>query len=182
MIAGHFGFAAGVKSREREVPLWALMLACQWLDVLFVPLLLLGVEGLQPIDTGGYGKVIIHAWWTHSLLGALVLSAALGACFRGRARFVIAAVSFSHWVLDVLVHRADMPLLPANWGGLPLLGLGLWRWPTATAGIELLLVLAGGGLYWHAARQVGARDPANAAAAVVITSGLVTLALNLAGL
>ena len=63
MIAGHFGFAAAVKSRERQVPLWALMLATQWLDVVFVPLLLLGVETLTPVPgtRGGYGEVIIHA-------------------------------------------------------------------------------------------------------------------------
>ena len=40
MITGHFGLAAGVKSAERQVPLWALMLATVWLDILFVPLYL----------------------------------------------------------------------------------------------------------------------------------------------
>ena len=44
MIAGHFGFAAAVKSREPETPLWALMLATVWLDVVFVPLYLSGIE------------------------------------------------------------------------------------------------------------------------------------------
>jgi hypothetical protein len=181
VIAGHFGFAAGVKARERAVPLWALMLACQWLDVVFVPLLVLGVERLEPLDGGGYGKVIIHADWTHSLLGALLLSALLGAFWRGRAGIVIGAVSFSHWVLDLIVHRADMPPLPANAGGFPRLGFGLWRWPTATALVELALVLGGSALYWRAALGTGARRQANLAGAVVLASGLVTLALNLAG-
>ena len=80
MVAGHFGFAAGVKARERQVPLWALMLATAWLDVVFVPLLLLGVERLEPVPgtKGGYGNSIIHADYTHSLVGALVLAAAFG--------------------------------------------------------------------------------------------------------
>ena len=182
MIAGHFGFAAGVKSRETGAPLWALMLACQWLDVVFVPLYALGFERMEVIAPGGYGRVIIHADWSHSLLGALVLSALLGLFFRGRTRFVVAAVAFSHWLLDLLVHRADLPLLPANAGHLPLLGLGLWRWPSAAAGLELVLVLAGGGLYWQAARRVASRDRGNAAGAMVIVCGLFTLALNLAGL
>ena len=47
MIAGHFGFAAAVKSREPATPLWALMLATVWLDVVFVPPLLTHVETLQ---------------------------------------------------------------------------------------------------------------------------------------
>ena len=42
MIAGHFGLAAGVKGRERQVPLWVLMLATVWLDIVFAPLLAAG--------------------------------------------------------------------------------------------------------------------------------------------
>ena len=63
MIAGHFGFAAGVKDVEPRAPLWALMLATVWLDVLFVPLLLAGIEVIEPVPgtTGGYGNGIIHA-------------------------------------------------------------------------------------------------------------------------
>jgi hypothetical protein len=33
MIAGHFGFAAGVKATEQQTPLWALMLGTVWLDI-----------------------------------------------------------------------------------------------------------------------------------------------------
>jgi hypothetical protein len=185
LIAGHFGFAAAVKSREREVPLWALMLACQWLDVIFVPLYAAGMERMVPVEGGGYGKVIIYADWTHSLLGALLLSALFGALFvssRGRrAGVVLALVSFSHWVLDAVVHRADLPLLPANALGLPRIGLGLWRFPAAAAGVELLLVAAGAALYWRAALSTGARRQANLAGAVVLASGLLTLGLNLLG-
>ena len=45
MIAGHFGFAAMVKSRERTTPLWALMLATVWLDIIFIPLLMTHHDG-----------------------------------------------------------------------------------------------------------------------------------------
>ena len=80
MIAGHFGFAALVKACEEAVPLWALMLATVWLDIVFVPLLVAGVETLEPIpgSHGGYGANIIHADYTHSLVGACILSAILG--------------------------------------------------------------------------------------------------------
>jgi hypothetical protein len=62
MVAGHFGFAAGVKAKERQVPLWMLMLATVWLDVVFAPLLILGIERLEPVPgtKGGYGNSIIH--------------------------------------------------------------------------------------------------------------------------
>ena len=82
VIAGHFGFAAVVKSREPQVPLWSLMLACQWMDVLFVPLFALGIERIVPIATAGphpgYGEGIIYADYTHSLLGALVIAVTFG--------------------------------------------------------------------------------------------------------
>ena len=73
MIAGHFGFAALVKSRERQAPLWALMLSTVWLDIVFVPLFLAGIETIElvPGTHGGYGAGIIHADYTHSLVGAL---------------------------------------------------------------------------------------------------------------
>src|SRR5689334_3913420 len=58
VIAGHFGLAAAVKAKTPAVPLWALMLACQWLDVIFVPLFLAGIERLEPVagaKPGAYG-------------------------------------------------------------------------------------------------------------------------------
>ncbi len=54
MIAGHFGFAALVKSRETQVPLWALMLATVWLDIVFVPLFVAGIESVEVVP-GAHG-------------------------------------------------------------------------------------------------------------------------------
>ena len=194
MIAGHFGLAAGVKGRETEVPLWALLLASVWLDIIFVPLLLIGAEWIEPIPgtTGGYGNAIIYADWTHSLVGAVVLSLAFGAIaaipWGKRVGAVLAAVVFSHWLLDLVVHRSDMPILPANAGNLPRLGLGLWQAPIIAVLVELLLVLGGAWLYWRAAQQVtvnagtAAQQRARLVAAALVIAGLVTLALDLAGL
>ncbi|HEX7667043.1 MAG TPA: hypothetical protein VF407_21080, partial [Polyangiaceae bacterium] len=78
MIAGHFGFAAAVKSRVPAAPTWALMLASVWMDVIFVPLLVTHVETMEPFGGGdgkAYGGAVIHADWTHSLVGALVIAA-----------------------------------------------------------------------------------------------------------
>jgi hypothetical protein len=102
MIAGHFGFAAIVKSREPQVPLWSLMLATVWLDILFILLFLAGTETLKPVPglQGGYGENIIYADYTHSLIGALVLSVAFGLMFvlrwDKRCAIVLGLVSFSH--------------------------------------------------------------------------------------
>lgn len=194
MIAGHFGFAAGVKAREQAVPLWALMLATQWLDVVFVPLFLTHVERIDTIGGGsaGYGNGIIHADYTHSLVGAIVLALlfALPAAWRWgrRAGVVLGAVVLSHWVLDLVVHRHDMPLWPGAPAGTRLFGFGLWRSPIVAAAAELALVLWGGAAYLRAAVAAArAHDPARirrarVAGAAVFAAGLLTLALSVAGL
>lgn len=158
MIAGHFGLAAAVKSRARATPLWMLMLATVWIDLVFVPLFLAGIETIQATAgrAGAYGGGLIHADYTHSLVGALALSLVLAApavwAWGWTSGSVIGAVSFSHWLLDLLVHRPDLPILPGDAGALPKLGLGLWRYPMASIGVELVLVVAGALLYWRAAR------------------------------
>ena len=186
MIAGHFGFAAMVKSRERSAPLWALMLATVWLDVLFIPFFLAHRETVQTIHAG-YAGSIIHADYTHSVAGMLALSAALGAMFiprlGRRVALVIGLVSASHWVLDLVVHRADMPVLPGNFGNLPYLGLGLWNAPRVAACVELVLVVAGAILYSRAAREVSAKAGrsgrlASLSAAMIAAFGILVLFLD----
>jgi len=184
MIVGHFGLAATVKSRATYLPLWILMLATVWLDVVFAPLFAAGIEKLEPLagTDGGYGENVIHADYTHSLVGALVLSVLFGAvCARWWGRtggIVLAAVVFSHWVLDLLVHRADLPLLPGNAGDLPVLGLGLWRYPAVTVTMEVGLLVLGGFLYWRAARRVADGPRATRVVAAIVASGIVVIALD----
>jgi hypothetical protein len=179
MIAGHFGFAAMVKARERTAPLWALMLATVWLDIVFIPLLVLHVESVQPLTPHPvYGGMIIHADLTHSVIGMLAISALLGVVFLpkwgSRVATVVGLVAASHWFLDILAHRRDMSILPGNFGNLPLLGMGLWAYPRLSAGIELSLVLVGALLYWNAAKDV-ARQAGQRAQWAAISAGLIVL-------
>jgi hypothetical protein len=148
---------------------------------------------VETIDTppgGGYGTSVIHADYTHSLLGALILSAVFGGFgawrWGRRVGVVLAAVAFSHWVLDLIVHRADLPLLPGNAGGLPLLGFGLWRVPVASILLEAVLLLGGVLLYWRAAHRTstsrsGRVSPALVSAALLV-SGVVVLILDALGI
>ena len=188
MVTGHFGLAAGVKARERFVPLWALMLATVWLDVIFIPLLAAGVETIDdaPGTDGGYGDVIIHADYTHSLVGAALIAAVTGwvvtRWWGRRGGAVIAAVVFSHWLLDLVVHRDDMPLLPGNAGDVRV-GFGLWKVEWASIAVEGALLVGGAFLYWRAARaveQAAAKQSrrADLVAALILASGLVVLALD----
>jgi hypothetical protein len=192
VIAGHFGFAAIVKAREPQVPLWSLMLATVWLDVVFVPLYLAGIETIVPVAgaRGTYGTGVIYADYTHSLLGALLLSGVFALAFANRwgrrTLFVLGFVSFSHWLLDILVHRADMPFLPHNLGNLPRLGFGLWSHPEWVMAMELALVVAGALLYWREARRATMRAGkgirlATLTGGLIGIGGITVLALDVTG-
>ncbi len=160
MTAGHFGLAAGVKAPASRVPLWALMTSSYLLDIVFIVLVAAGVENFGPLVPGqpvGYGEVTIHAFYTHSLLGAAFIALIAGLLARQawgqRAGVVIGAVVMSHWFLDLIVQRPDMPILPGNAGDLPLLGFGLWNYPMISAAIELALALGGTFLYYRSMRS-----------------------------
>jgi hypothetical protein len=181
MMAGHFAFAAMVKSRERQLPLWSLMLASQWLDVVFGPLLVDGVERMNAAPgTSGYGSGVFEIPYTHSLAGALALSMLFAIPFffawGRRAALVLGGVVISHWVLDLVVHRPDLEVVPGVY-----VGLGLWRVPAAAIALELAMVLLGSWLYWRAATSVTTAQEARLAGGAVLLSGIVTLALNAAG-
>lgn len=180
MLAGHFGLAAVVKAREPQVPLWSLMLATSLLDIVFLGLYFAGIETLtSAVGRGpGYGELYINADYSHSLVGALAISLlallVTAIAWGRRNGLIIGFVVFSHWLLDLLVHRPDMPILPGNAGNLPLLGLGLWMLPWLSALVELGLVLAGAFMYYHAAMRTAVRTEraeAKAGAAAAVTSG-----------
>jgi len=160
MVAGHFGLAAGVKKIAPRLPLWSLLLATFFLDVAFVFFAAGGLEKIIPVEPAhpdAYGGSLIQAYYSHSFVGALLISALAG-LFAGwrwgrRGGYVIAGVVFSHWILDLIVHRPDLPILPGNFGNLPLLGFGLWEYPAASAIVEFLLVIGGIWFYYRAATQ-----------------------------
>ncbi len=94
--------------------------------------------------------------YTHSLVFDALWAALLGGAYYavrrdGRGAACVAALVLSHWVLDVISHRPDMPL----WPGSALLGLGLWDSLPATLLVEGVLFLGGIWLYGRATR---ARD------------------------
>lgn len=188
MVAGHYGLAVGIKRIAPRLPLWSLLVATFFLDVIFVFFAAGGLEKINPVDPSNpnaYGGSLIQAYYTHSLVGALLLSALAGLLagrFWGkRGGYVIAGVVFSHWILDLLVHRPDLPILPGNLGNLPLLGFGLWQYPVVSAILELALILGGTWFYYRSAMQAVAPDKVQQRRAVTSTIGVTVLLLLLLG-
>src|SRR3954447_19026816 len=117
MFAGHYGAGLGAKAAERRVPLWVLFLAVQLLDVVWAVLVLLDVEKVKVVprllDASDYRFDFYP--WSHSLTAAVGWSLLAYAAVRvaapvawrsSRAARLVAAAVFSHWPLDLIVHRS----------------------------------------------------------------------------
>ncbi len=136
MFVGHAAVALAAKARAPRASLGALVAATYALDLIWPFLLLLGIEHVR-VDPGNTKfTALAFDWypWSHSLVMAIVwgLAGALLARAMNATREVqrlILLVVVSHWVLDFVTHRADLPLWPARLpaGSAYLLGLGLWN-------------------------------------------------------
>ena len=157
MFLGHYALALGAKKAVPAVSLGTLILAAQFADLLWPTLLVLGLEtvAIDPGNTLVTPLNFISYPYSHSLVMLLVWSALFALAYlllRGRrpaAIATVAALVFSHYVLDVLTHRPDMPI---TIGGATRLGFGLWNHPGATLAIESALFIIGAALYTSATR------------------------------
>jgi membrane-bound metal-dependent hydrolase YbcI (DUF457 family) len=139
MFAGHFAVALGAKRASPRTPLGALVGAAIALDLIWPLLLLAGVERVRidPGNTAFTPLAFDHYPWSHSLLMAVVWGGVAAALVFSRLRswrpaFVVGAVVVSHWVLDFVTHRPDLPI----WPGGTRVGLGLWNSITGTLVVE----------------------------------------------
>jgi len=155
MFIGHNAVGFASRKLAPKTSLLLLMGAPMLLDLLWPIFLLLGIEHvriapgatrLTPLDFYDYP-------WSHSLLMAAVWSIVAGVLYFAVTRYkrgaiVIGIGVISHWVLDYVTHRADLPL----WPGGPKVGLGMWNFPVAEIGVEAALFAIGVAIYRSATR------------------------------
>jgi len=156
MFVGHYGVSFAAKKADPTVPLWVLFVAVQLLDVAWAPFVLLGIEKVRivPGITASNPLDLYYMPYTHSLVAALLWSVAALVVYRlaaggsgAKAGLIVAAAVFSHWVLDFIVHRPDLPLYDDS----AKVGLGLWNHPTAAFGLEAAVLFVGMWLYFRTA-------------------------------
>lgn len=152
MFVGHYGPSFATKAIKKSIPLWVLFLAVQLLDVLWGIFVLLGIEKVRivPGITATSPLDLYYMPYTHSLDGALFWSLAAAIVYYVLRRAegwasacLVGGAVFSHWVLDVLVHRPDMPLYDNS----AKIGLGLWNYPAFEFVLELAVLC--GGMYFY---------------------------------
>jgi hypothetical protein len=158
MFIGHFALGFAAKRVVPRVSLAVLFAAVAWADLVWPVLVALGIEQvrIEPGNTAFTPLDFISYPYSHSLVMLVLWGAFLGAIYRtatgknGATFTMLALLVVSHWVLDVVTHRPDMPLYP---GG-PKLGLGLWNWVTATVLVEVAMYAVGVWIYLRATRPL----------------------------
>ncbi len=161
MFIGHIGIGFAAKCAAPRASLGVLIAAALLLDLLWPLFLLAGWEKvlIEPGNTAFTPLAFVRYPFSHSLLAAvawalLFAGSYYGLTRRGAGSAVIGATVASHWLLDALVHRPDLPIFP---GSGVRAGLGLWNSVEATVVVEGLIFLSGAWLYL---RQTRPRDRA----------------------
>ncbi|MCB0281226.1 MAG: hypothetical protein H6627_09395 [Calditrichae bacterium] len=151
MFIGHFGAGFAGKKISKLPSLGTLFMASQFIDLLWPVFLLLNIEHVK-IDPGNTAFTpldFVSYPFSHSLFAVIVW----GALFAGiyywvkkdlKSSLLLAALVLSHWILDFITHRPDLPLVP----GIDLkVGLGLWNSVPFTILAEGFVFAAGIFLY-----------------------------------
>jgi hypothetical protein len=159
MFIGHLGVGFASKRLAPQVPLGVLLLLSQGLDQLCGLFVILGIEhmGVAPGNTVMSPLLFISYPWSHGLLMALTWSIAVGIVSwkilaRWQTGLVLGGLVFSHWVLDLIVHKPDLPLL---FDQSTKVGLGLWNSVAGTHIAEFSLFGFGALIYF---RMTKAKD------------------------
>jgi hypothetical protein len=162
LFVGHYSVSFALKAVEPRLPLWLLFLSVQLADVFWSIFVWVGLEKVRivPGITASNPLDLYYMPYTHSLVAAVLWSAAAVAGYglwrRGgtptKVGLLVGLAVFSHWALDFVVHRPDLPL----YDNTAKVGLGLWNFPAVAFLLEASLLF--GGLLWYlkSSRPVGA--------------------------
>jgi membrane-bound metal-dependent hydrolase YbcI (DUF457 family) len=155
MFLGHLGVAMAAKKVAPRASLGTLMLAAQLCDVIWPVLVLAGAEkvAIVPGITAANPLDFVSYPISHSLAAVVLWALALALVYAWRTAdrptaAWLATLVLSHWLLDALSHRPDVPL----WPGGPVVGAGLWNSVPATLVVEFGLYAAGVAIYLSVAR------------------------------
>ncbi|WP_321395752.1 hypothetical protein [Emcibacter sp.] len=165
MFVGHYGAGLALKKYKPGINLGWLFLAVMLPDILLGVFVLFGVEKITvPENYSALHYLTFDFPYSHGLLASLLWALfaflfvrllKIGKADNKMIAWLMALAVFSHFLLDVLVHIPEMPLLGNSSVHL---GLGLWKNLPLSLGLEVLVALAGLGLYLAATPKPSARQ------------------------
>lgn len=151
MFIGHYGIGFTAKKIDNKPSLATLFFASQFIDLLWPILLLLGLEKVEvdPGNTAFSPLNFVYYPFSHSAFGVLIWAVLVGVIYylikkNLKSSLLLAVLVMSHWVLDLLVHRPDLPILP--WSQLKV-GFGIWNSVILSVLLEGAVFIGGAYIY-----------------------------------
>jgi hypothetical protein len=160
MFVGHYAGAFLARASDRRLPLGAAFLAVQFVDLWWDAFILAGVERARLVPGLPSNPLDLYFMpYSHSLVATVAWAALVFVVvkatklFGGTTRVALAAAGAvaSHWLFDLLVHRADLPVAGDD---SVKLGLGLWSQPVLALAVELGVLALAAAVY---VRRTGER-------------------------
>ena len=163
MFIGHYGVALVAKKVDKNISLGLLFFATQFVDILFFVLILMGIERMSivPGITAANPLDFTYYPYSHSLTASLLwaglffvvfkITSSISGSRNNRIALVVAAIVLSHFFLDVIVHRPDLPLFGDDSYKL---GLGLWNYVISSSLAEILILAVGLWLYLKSTKGI----------------------------
>ncbi len=155
MFIGHYAVGFAAKRLAPRTSLGVLVAAVTLLDLLWPVFILLKWEEviIEPGNTKFTPLNFVSYPISHGLVAVVGWATLVAAIYYliskyWRGPIIVWLCVLSHWVLDVVTHRADMPL----YAGSARYGFALWNYPRATVAVEGLLYLAGVWSYMQSTR------------------------------
>lgn len=123
MFVGHYAASLILKRVDKNASLGMLFLAVQFVDILFFPFVLMGIEHFNIVEnyTESTHFELEFMPYTHSLFASLLWAAAVYIALRllplkkavnkNKVAIVMGVAVLSHWFFDLIVHTPDLPLL-----------------------------------------------------------------------
>jgi len=151
MFIGHFGVGLAAKKIDSKPSLGTFLFAFQFIDLIWPIFLLTGIERVivDPGDTTFTPLNFIYYPFSHSLLGVLIWAILFGLIYflfkkNFKSSVLLGGLVISHWVLDLITHKPDLPIFPGNDFKV---GFGLWESVILTIIVEGLIFITGAYLY-----------------------------------
>ncbi len=164
MFIGHYAAALALKKSDKKLSLGLTFFAVFFVEIVWAVLVLVGVEKVNIVP--GFTKYndlqLVYFPYSHGLVATIFWGVLIYAMFRflpnvfgssrKRAAAVMAIAIVSHFILDLVTHTTDLPLLTNN--GV-MLGFGLWNNVPATLIVEQTIFLGGLAVYYRSTSGVG---------------------------
>ena len=161
MFVGHFGAGLAAKKVNSKISLGIYILAAQFIDLIWPILILTGIEKVvvEPGNTAFTPLNFVSYPFSHSLAAVVGWGVLFGIVYYlfkkdWKGSLLLGLLVLSHWVLDLIVHRPDLPLVP---GSDIKVGLGMWQSVPVTVIFELAIFAAGIFLFLKSYKEIDSK-------------------------